>query len=367
MEKIRILAVDDEPFNLDLIEAAFAMNDDVQITNATDGFKALSLVMEYPFDVVLLDISMPRLDGLSVLEKIRAEPTLAHLPVLMVTANPEKKHEALEKGASDFIAKPYDIEELQLRALNYAKISRYQTRLSRYNEELEHEVALRTQALQESLKLAKATEYEISIRLGRASEFRDLETGGHIKRMSHYSAHLARLIGLEDEECELILYAAPLHDIGKVGIPDRILLKPGRFEGNEFEIMKQHAVLGAKMLEDADQFPVLRAGRIIALEHHEKYDGTGYPAGKQGEQIHLYARIVAVADVFDALSSRRVYKEPMPLEQTLRLMREGAGSHFDPHIVTLFLDHLDDFIAIKERFPDNEKQHSILDLIEEIR
>ncbi len=367
MDKIHILAVDDEPFNLDLIEAAFAMNDDVQIFNATDGFKALALVMELPFDVVLLDISMPRLDGLSVLAKIRAEASLAHLPVLMVTANPEKKHEALAKGASDFIAKPYNVEELQLRTLNYAKISRYQRRLSRYNEELEHEVALRTQALQESLKLAKATEYEISIRLGRASEFRDLETGGHIKRMSYYSEHLARLFGLSEEECELILYAAPLHDIGKVGIPDRILLKPGRFEGNEFEIMKQHALLGAKMLEDSDQFPVLRAGRIIALEHHEKYDGSGYPAGKRGEEIHLYARIVAIADVFDALSSRRVYKEAMPLERTLQMMREGSGTHFDPTLTALFLEHLGDFLMIKERFPDGENPHSILDLIEEIR
>ncbi len=222
MDKVRILAVDDEPFNLDLIEAAFAMHENVEITYAEDGFKALGLVIEEPFDVVLLDISMPRLDGITVLERIRAEESLAHLPVLMVTANPEKKHEALSKGASDFIAKPYDIEELQLRTLNYAKIKKYQTHLTDYNEKLESEVQKRTVELRESLKLAKETEHEISIRLGRASEFRDLETGGHIKRMSYYSEHLARLYGCDEEECELVLYAAPLHDIGKVGIPDRM-------------------------------------------------------------------------------------------------------------------------------------------------
>ncbi len=365
MDKIRILAVDDEPFNLDLIEAAFSFVEGIEITNAEDGFKALSLVVSQPFDVVLLDISMPKLDGIKVLEKIRSEKDLEHLPVLMVTANPEKKHEALSKGASDFIAKPYDIEELQLRTLNYAKIKKYQDQINLHNESLEDEVQKRTVELQKSLALAKATEYEISIRLGRASEFRDLETGGHIKRMSYYAEHLARLYGLNDAECELILYAAPLHDIGKVAIPDKILLKPERFVGNEFEIMKKHALLGAKMLEDSEQFPVLQAGHIIALEHHEKYDGTGYPYGKKGEEIHLYARIVAIADVFDALSSKRVYKDPMPLDKTLAIINNDAGTHFDAYLVELFMDNLDDFLAIRERFPDSDNYHSILDLISE--
>ncbi|MEA1919078.1 MAG: response regulator [Campylobacterota bacterium] len=365
MDTIRVLAVDDEPFNLDLIEAAFALNDDVNITYAEDGFKALAFLAEQSFDVVLLDISMPRLNGVQVLEKIRDDEALAQLPVLMVTANPEKKHECLAKGASDFIAKPYDIEELQLRTLNYAKINKYHEQMKDYSVSLEKEVQKRTAELQESLGLAKATEHEISIRLGRASEFRDLETGGHIKRMSYYSEHLARLYGLDDAECELVLYSAPLHDIGKVGIPDSILLKPGRFEGNEFEIMKQHAALGAKMLEDADQFPVLKAGHIIALEHHEKFDGSGYPLGKKGESIHLYARIVAISDVFDALSSKRVYKDPMPLEKTLSIMKEGAGTHFDPQLIDLFMNNLDDFLSIQKRFPDSDNHHSILDLINE--
>jgi putative two-component system response regulator len=366
MDKIRILAVDDEPFNLDLIDATFSALNNVVITFAEDGFKALALLEREHFDVILLDISMPRLNGIDVLEKIREDEALKNIPVLMVTANPEKKHEALLKGASDFISKPYDIEELQLRTLNYAKIKKYQDQINLHNESLELEVKKRTKELEESLRLAKATEYEISIRLGRASEFRDLETGGHIKRMSYYSQHLAHLYGLDEQECELILYAAPLHDIGKVAIPDNILLKPGGFDESEFEIMKLHASLGAKMLEDADQFPVLKAGHIIALEHHEKYDGSGYPHGKKAKEIHIYARIVAITDVFDALSSKRVYKEAIALKKTLKIMKKDAGIHFDPELIELFLNNIEDFLEIQKRFPDTDNYHSILDLIKEL-
>jgi len=363
LENISILAVDDEPFNLDLIEAAFEEYENVRITNAQNGFEALDALQKDDFDVVLLDISMPGMNGVEVLEKIRINPDLAHLPVIMVTANTEKEQEAITLGASDFIAKPYDIEILCARTFNYAKLNFFHKKVQNQKSELEKEVKARTKELEDALKMAKKTEYEISIRLGRASEFRDLETGGHIKRMSHYSRLLAELYGLDDEECELILYAAPLHDIGKVGIPDRILLKPGRFEGNEFDIMKQHAELGAKMLEGSDEFPVLKAGHVIALEHHEKWDGSGYPRGVKGENIHLYARIVAIADVFDALSSRRCYKEPMPLEKVLSIMKADAGTHFDPNLVELFLSNLDRFLEIKETYLDDDNAHTIMDII----
>ena len=362
-DKYSILAVDDEPFNLDLIEASFIDYDNVQITNATNGQEALNYLSSMVFDVVLLDISMPVMDGIEVLKQIRSNEKLAQLPVLMVTANTEKERESIQLGASDFISKPYDIEILCARTINYAKMNSYYKQISNQKETLEIQVEERTLQLQTALDLAKQTEYEISIRLGRASEFRDLETGGHIKRMSHYSKLLAKLCGLSDEECELVLYAAPLHDIGKVGIPDSILLKPGRFEGNEFEIMKQHAALGAKMLEGAEQFPVLQAGHVIALEHHEKYDGSGYPNGKQGEDIHLYARIIAIADVFDALSSKRVYKESMDLEKVLGIMKADTGTHFDPKLIELFLNNLDQFLEIKETYKDDDNVHSIMDII----
>ena len=363
LDNISILAVDDEPFNLDLIEAAFMDYETVKITNAINGFEALEALKNSEFDVVLLDISMPGMDGLEVLQKIRDNPKFKQLPVLMVTANAEKEQESIVAGASDFISKPYDIEILCARTLNYAKLNSFHKQVQNQKETLEIKVDERTKELQATLEMAKRTEYEISIRLGRASEFRDLETGGHIKRMSHYSKLLAHLYGLDDEECELILYAAPLHDIGKVGIPDKILLKPGRFEPEEFEIMKMHAELGAKMLEGADEFPVLKAGHVIALEHHEKWDGSGYPRGIKGKDIHLYARIITIADVFDALSSKRCYKEPMPLEKVLGIMKSDAGTHFDPELTKLFLDNLDKFLAIKELYKDDDNAHSIMDVI----
>jgi putative two-component system response regulator len=362
-ENFSILAVDDEPFNLELIEAAFMDYENITITNAINGQKALEALEESSFDVVLLDISMPIMDGLQVLEKIRQNENFKQLPVLMVTANTEKETEAITKGASDFISKPYDIEVLCARTINYAKMNSYYKQINSQKEILEEQVQARTASLREALLLAKQTEYEISVRLGRASEFRDLETGGHIKRMSHYSKLLAELYGLDHEECELVLYAAPLHDIGKVGIPDSILLKPGRFEGNEFEIMKQHAALGAIMLDGSEQFPVLKAGHIIALQHHEKWDGTGYPNAVKGKDIHLYARIVAIADVFDALSSKRCYKEPMPLEKVLEIMKKDSGTHFDPELIELFLVNLNKFLEIKGKYLDDENAHSILDII----
>jgi len=363
MDTVSILAVDDEPFNLDLIEAAFMDYENIEITNAVNGQEALNSLEKGVFDVVLLDISMPIMDGLSVLKIIRDNPKFEQLPVLMVTANAEKEQESIVAGASDFISKPYDIEVLCARTLNYAKMNKYHQQIQNQQQILEKQVKERTQDLQSALKMAKKTEYEISIRLGRASEFRDLETGGHIKRMSHYSKLLAHLYGLDADECELILYAAPLHDIGKVGIPDKILLKPGKFVDDEFEIMKMHAELGAKMLEGADEFPVLKAGHIIALQHHERWDGKGYPYNIKGEDIHLYARIIAIADVFDALSSKRCYKEPMPLEKVLSIMKTDAGTHFDPNLVKLFLDNLDKFLEIQELYKDDDNAHSIMDII----
>lgn len=360
-EPFLILAVDDEPFNLDLIEAAFMDYSDVKIINATNGEEALTCLENNAFDVVLLDISMPVMDGIEVLEKTRANPKYEQLPILMVTANSEKESEAFALGASDFIAKPYDIDILCARTLNYAKLNRYHKQIQNQTQILEQEVANRTQELQTALALSKETEYEISIRLGRASEFRDIETGGHIKRMSYYSQLLAKLHGLSDEESELILYAAPLHDIGKVGIPDKILLKPGRFEPHEFEVMKEHAAIGGKILEGADRFPVINAGRIIALEHHEKWDGSGYPNALKAEEIHLYARIITIADVFDALSSKRCYKEPMPLDKVLSIMENDSGTHFDPHLVPLLLENIDQFLEIKEKYKDEETPCSLED------
>ena len=352
MQNYSILAVDDEPFNLDLIEATFYQHSEITLSRALSGKEALDLLQKQEFDVVLLDISMPQMNGIDVLKEIKSDARFATLPILMVTANTEKENEALTLGASDFITKPYDIDILCSRTLNYAKLNYATKKMQKHNRDLENLVNERTKKLQDALRLSKETEFEISARLGKASESRDPETGGHIRRMSYYSELLAKLYGLDDAESELILYAAPLHDIGKIGIADNILLKPGRFEDYEFDIMKTHAQLGADMLQTDKEYPVLQAGYVIALEHHEKYDGSGYPHGKRGEDIHLYARIIAIADVFDALSSKRCYKEPMALEKVLEIMKKDSGTHFDPKLIDIFLENIEQFLEIKEKYKD---------------
>ncbi len=354
-----ILAVDDEPFNLELIRSVFLEHDNVNISFARSGKEALKKLQENIYDVVLLDVQMPDMNGIEVLKQIKSQEKFDYLPVLMITANHELEIEALDIGANDFITKPFKVDILRSRTINYAKLSQSTRKLLTYNETLEKKVFERTKQLQESLKISKETEYEISTRLGRASESRDPETGGHIRRMSHYSRLLAELYGLNKEDCETVLYAAPLHDIGKIAIQDRILLKPGRFNNEEFEIMKTHVTEGAKMLEGGERFPVIQAGHIIALQHHEKYDGSGYPNGLKGEEIHLYARIVAIADVFDALSSKRVYKEAIPLEEVLEIMKAESGKHFDPYLIQLFLKNLERFLEIKKVFKNDNIQVEI--------
>lgn len=367
MDRINVLAVDDEPFNLDLIELAFMDIPQINLTKAINGEDALQKLRTENIEVILLDLRMPVLDGFETLEEIKKDVELSKIPVIIVTANSEEKHKALKMGANDFLSKPVDTEELKLRTLNYSALYKSQKELEMLNADLDKVVEKRTRELHEALALAKETEYEISLRLGLASEYRDLETGMHIKRMSRYSALLGKLAGLNEEEEHLLLYSAPLHDIGKIGIPDSILLKHGKLDEKEFGLMKEHARIGAMMLQDGDQYPIIKAGKIIALQHHEKYDGSGYPNNLVKEDIHIYARIVAIADVFDALSSKRVYKDAFPLEKTIAIMKEGHGTHFDPRLLDLFLDNLDDFIEIQKAFPDKDETPHILNLIEEYR
>jgi len=345
-----ILAIDDEAFNLDLIEATFSFVDGVKLYFASSAKDGFDILRDNSVDVVLLDISMPEVDGLEALEIMKKE--YPDLPIIMVTANHEKQKEALELGASDFLGKPFDIDELRLRTVNYAKLKQAIDIVKNQKKHLEDEVTLRTSELQDSLALAIETEKEIASRLGRVSEYRDMETGGHIKRMAQYSFLLAKLYGLDEDECELILNAAPLHDVGKVAISDSILLKPGKFTEDEFEIMKTHAKLGAEILSGAEKFKTIEAGRIIALEHHEKFDGSGYPNSKKGKGIHLYARIVAIADVFDALNSKRVYKDAIDLDTVIKIIKDGRATHFDPELLDLFLENIDLFLEVQKSYPE---------------
>ncbi len=367
----KILAVDDEPFNLDLIELAFSDVEEIEIETAVNGKEALDKIFskksEY-YNTILLDLSMPVMDGFATLKKLKNSEKYKFLPVIVVTANNEEKHNALRLGANDFLSKPVDVEELKSRTLNYCKLSSYSYQLANMNHILEEKVKERTKELHKALKLAKETEYEISARLGKASEFRDIETGMHIKRMSHYSTKLAELVGLSSEEVEIVLHASPLHDIGKVAIPDNILLKPGKFDQKEFEIIKKHTILGAKILEGGEKYPIINAGKIIALQHHEKYDGTGYPYGLKGEEIHIYARIVSIADVFDALTSKRVYKPALEVQSALDIMLQASNKHFDGKLLEIFVNNIEEFLIIKDKFQDSEvEKPTVMNLLEEGR
>ncbi|MBW6487848.1 MAG: response regulator [Sulfurimonas sp.] len=367
METINVLAVDDEPFNLDLIELAFLDIPQIQLTQAINGQDALEKLQTCDAEVVLLDLRMPVLNGFEALKIIKNDPKLCEIPIIVVTANSEEKHTALALGANDFLAKPVDVEELKLRTINHAKSYKAHKQLDIINKNLDALVATRTEELNKALNLAKETEYEISLRLGMASEYRDLETGMHIKRMSAYSALLGKLSGMDAQAEQLLLYASPLHDIGKIGIPDAILLKPGKLDDKEFRLMQEHTTIGGLMLANGQKYPIIALGQIIATQHHEKYDGSGYPNGITGEQIDINARIVAIADVFDALSSKRVYKEAFALDKVLNILKEGRGTHFDANLLDLFIDNIEQFLQIQKALPDLDEMPHILNLLEEYR
>jgi putative two-component system response regulator len=300
-------------------------------------------------DLVIVDYMMPVIDGIEFIRRFRAMPGRADIPVLMVTADHEKstRHGALEAGASDFLTKPIDGAEFSARVKNMLALRASHKKLADRAAWLAEEVARATLEIRER-------EREMVQRLARAAEFRDPETGGHILRMAHYSRVIAEALGLPVAEQTMILEAAPMHDIGKIAIPDHILLKPGRLTNEEFAIMKTHAESGWRILKDSTS-PLLDAAAEIALSHHEKWDGTGYPHGLAGENIPLYGRIIAVADVFDALTSARPYKPAWEPERAYEFFREGAALHFDPACVDAFFKRQGDILDIRARFRDEDE------------
>jgi response regulator RpfG family c-di-GMP phosphodiesterase len=273
---------------------------------------------------------MPEMDGLEFLQQFRSLPDKQDVPVVMVTADiqTEVRHKALQLGANDFLTKPVNKTELRARVTNLLALSVAQKQLASRAEWLSEEVAKATREI-------VAREREAIFRLSRAAEYRDPETGAHLLRLSKYARLLGTNLGLGQDELDLLSDAAPMHDIGKVGIPDHILLKPGRLDVAEMEIMRTHAQIGADILQGSAS-PLLQVAAAIALTHHEKFDGSGYPNGLKGEQIPLYGRIIAVADVFDALTSARPYKPAWDLDRAVTLILEGSGSHFDPVCVDAF-------------------------------
>lgn len=341
---MKVVIIDDTQLNVTLLQHLVRKLPECEPVCFTDPVAGLDWCLANEPDLLIVDYMMPQLSGTELTAKFRAR--YPDIPVLMVTANHETelRHQALQTGVTDFLNKPLDNTEFLARANNMLALRRSHKNLADRAAWLADEVRKATAQI-------VAREQETIFCLARAAEYRDPETGAHILRMAHYSRHIARKMGLSEVEQELLLEAAPMHDIGKVGTPDLILLKPGKLTDAEFTIMQQHAVIGYEVL-NASSSPLLKVAAEIALTHHEKFDGSGYPNGKKGDAIPLFGRIVAVADVFDALTTERPYKKAWEIEHAVRFLEEGSGSHFDPMCVTAFIDRITDVLEIRSRFQD---------------
>jgi putative two-component system response regulator len=333
-----ILIADDVPENIELLAAILEESYDIKV--ASNGDKAIKIVYsEDPPDLILLDVMMPGLSGHEVCRRLKANPDRRKIPVIFVTAmsTVEDERLGLDIGAVDYITKPFSLPVVQARV---------RTHLALYDQarELERMVDQRTRDLLVSRQ-------QIIRRLGRAAEFKDNETGNHVIRMAHYSQLIASAIGLGSSAQEILLQTAPMHDIGKIGIPDSVLLKPGKLDATEWALMKQHPLMGADIIGMHDD-ELLRTARQIALTHHERWDGSGYPGGLKGEAIPLMGRIVAVADVFDALISVRPYKAAFSTEDAVKYLINEKGRHFDPALIPAFEKVLPDILKIKDTFAD---------------
>lgn len=343
--RFKILIVDDAPKNIQVI-ANLLGEENYDISYATNGRQALGHIEETEFDLVLLDVMMPEMNGYEVCKKIKNGKQHRDLPVIFITARTDQESiiEAFEAGGQDYITKPFNSTELMARVKTHLKLKAFE----------DSQQVLINNALAELKILNKEiveTQKEVIFTMGSIGETRSRETGLHVKRVAEYSRLFALLSGVDEYEADLIAMASPMHDIGKVGIPDSILNKKGRLDEAEFEIMKTHVTIGYEMLKHSDR-PIMRTAAIIALQHHEKWDGSGYPEGLAGNDIHLYGRVTALADVFDALGSERCYKKAWDDEKIFELLKEQEGKHFDPSLVQMFFDNIDQFFEIRSQYKD---------------
>ena len=341
-----IIILDDEPVSLTVLKRLVEKLPGCRVRDFTQPSAALAWCSENEPDLAIVDYMMPELDGIEFTRRFRALKGKADTPVLMVTASTDRevRHSALEHGINDFLNKPFDLVELRARANNMLALRASHKKVASRALLLADEVRKATNKI-------RARELETLICLGRASRQRDPETHEHIMRMSNYSRLIAQRLGFSEAECDLLLLAAPMHDIGKIGTPDGILLKPGKLTPGEWEIMKQHTILGYEILASSSS-PVLKAAAQIALVHHEKFDGSGYPRGLSGSDIPIFGRIVAVADVFDALTSERPYKPAWDPDRAVEHIREGAGRHFDPACVEAFFAGWNAVLEIRARYQE---------------
>jgi len=342
----KILIVDDQAANVILLERMLCVAGYTSVTSTMDSREVSELHKKNRYDLILLDLAMPCMDGFQVIEGLAKVESEDYLPVLVITAQPDQKLRALKAGARDFITKPFELTEVLARVKNMLEVRLLHKQLHNYNDELEKRVKERTAELQKSY-------LETIFTMTRAAEHKDDDTGAHVQRISYYSRDFSRLLGMDEAFVDDIFFASPMHDIGKIGIPDHILLKPGGFTPEEWEVMKSHAAMGNHILGNSES-RYLRMGAEIAINHHERWDGGGYPQGKRGEEIPLSARIMNICDIYDALRSKRPYKPAFDHEKTVDIITKGDGrtepGHFDPVLLAAFAKNHESFRDIFDTY-----------------
>ena len=355
-----VLVVDDEEPNRKLIRALLEPLGYTVIA-AGNGQEALDKIAETPPDIILMDAIMPKIGGLEVTRRLKAREETRIIPVIMITGlrDIDDKVSAFEAGADDFLTKPFERVELRARIASLLKVKAYNEQKLRYQKELEAEVEKRTRQLSETHGRLRAASLEMVFRLSKAAEFRDEDTGSHLKRMSHYTEAISRRLGLAERTVDTILYAAPMHDVGKIGIPDRILLKPEKLDEQEMRIMMLHTSIGAQILHGSTE-GFLKLGEVIALTHHERWDGLGYPRGLSKTEVPLAGYITAIADVFDALTSKRPYKEAFPVERAMDMIRAEHATHFHPEVTEAFFSLSSEMQEIRSKYDDATEAESAL-------
>lgn len=367
----KVMIVDDEDINIRIVQKYLKEDGYEKFITVADSRDAVDAIRREVPDVLLLDVMMPNVNGLQVLAEMRQDPRFVRTPVLILTASCETsvKLKALELGAADFLTKPVDRYELGIRVRNALMIKTHQDQLASHSAVLEEQVRRRTAELARS-------QQEIIHCLARAAEYRDGATSKHVDRVGRYVGILAKELGFKPQYIDLMAQAAKLHDVGKIGIPDSVLQKPGKLTDHEFSIIKQHCAFGRDILQEptdrpdrtihyrldpmecirdivqADASPLMKLAALITQTHHEKWDGSGYPLGLAGDDIPIEGRITAIADVFDALNSARPYKEPFPLDKCFEIIAAGRGVHFDPCVVDAFFNCEDQIIEISQRLSD---------------
>ena len=371
--QIRVLVVDDDPEIRDFLAEILA-EEGYLVETAPDGLSAVEKINTFKPDIILTDYHMPKMDGITLCKMIKNNPETMDIGVLLITGigDFELRLQGLSAGADDFLSKPVQLPELIARIKSLAKAKLYHDFLKDYQRKLEEEVEKKTAdllqanlALELAYKELEDLSLEIVYRLARAAEYRDELTGNHIQRISLYCVAVGEKLGLTEKQLDLLRYGSILHDIGKLGIPDEILLKPGSLTPEEWEIMRKHTIIGAEILKGT-RISYLKVGEKIALYHHERWDGRGYPCGLKGEKIPLFARIVTVADVFDALTSKRPYRDAMDPETAFEIISSGRGTQFDPLIVDTFLSIKPIILDIRALYQDEGESH-LFSLIKSLR